>query len=85
MSLKITEAMVIKAKPDMKKEFDKLLPGLVNAIGVTKSNGELGAFIGLASEPPKDINLPTSINGIPVWVHVLGGMKLFQEEKADIS
>lgn len=47
----------------------------VTGVGLTRRRGRYCIKVNLACEPPADANLPDSIDGVPVILHVTGAIR----------
>ena len=58
------------AKPAAEKIFTDLLGSV--AIGITRAGGTYGLKVNLTKAPAPTIDLPSTVNGVPVHVEVTG-------------
>ena len=61
------------AKPEAEKIFRALLGEV--SIGITRVGEAYGIKVNLTVEPDQAIELPSSVNGIPVCIEVTGPIK----------
>ena len=60
-------------KPAAMRAFASLAP--VVGVGIRKVRGGYGVKVNLAVHPGPEVSIPKSVDGVPVWVEVVGKIR----------
>jgi hypothetical protein len=73
MAINCTLDQARAAKSRVLQVFERLVQ--VVGVGITRIDDSYGVKVNLAAKPPSFVKLPVDVDGVPVWVEVVGKIR----------